>query len=710
MVSPGSEVFDLDAALDPIRGRVLRWVASLGLIAGAGMLATATVRGEAPLVLLPWGLAMATWIAVLATQSRAQSSAAALHSFLLVALFPWLVQLREGLLFPPNASVFVVLPVIAGFTWNTRGTFVVAALSLVDLSILLYLSTHLSTVQKFQAVAEFGAQIGVIAVVVYATLHALEVSAGAALAHRARFQRMIESSPDAIIAVDEDQQISLFNPRAQILGGVELADALGQSLAELPWPGVEVTERVTAAARTLGPGDQLPAFEVESPLPDQMLEVILSRVSSEIEGRHFLLTIRDVTERSRAAAARAQFEAHLRESRTLESLGRLAGGVAHDFNNLLTIIIGSVDILRDPREGDEEAESDLEAIEEAARRAAELTSQLLAVGRKQVLEPEVLCPNRVLEGLRPLLRRLLPSNIALTIKLDPGLWHTRADESRLEQVVVNLVANARDAMPQGGAILVETSNTRRDEGVGPDNLPAGDYVQIAVSDSGVGMSAETAARVFEPFFSTKGTGGTGLGLATVQGIVTQSEGHICVTSEVGQGTCFRVYFPQSEAATSESSEQAPGAGEHRSLRVLLAEDQDSVGAAVERMLEVLGHTVVRASGAESAIELYDAENTRAEDTRAEDTRAENTRAEDTRAEGAGFDLLITDLIMGGSSGTSLATTLHDRNPDLTVLYISGYAEDNPVLQSVREQRLSFLAKPFTLRALELKVGSLFGEA
>jgi two-component system, cell cycle sensor histidine kinase and response regulator CckA len=372
-------------------------------------------------------------------------------------------------------------------------------------------------------------------------------------------------------------------------------------------------------------------------------------------------SMRDVTERR-------ALEARLQEAQKLESIGRLAGGVAHDFNNMLTAILGNVDFAAATSSLDD-VRPLLAEIRLTAERSAALTAQLLAFARRQVIEPKVLDPNALLARLEGLLRRLLGERIALTVSLGSS-GHVRVDESQLEQVVLNLITNARDSMPQGGAARLET----RDLVIGPADvgryaeLGPAEYVAIIVTDSGDGIPAQALPQIFEPFFTTR-RGGTGLGLATCYGIVKQSGGHIAVESEPDRGATFFVYLPRVAAAAFEPpgiATPAPGAVSNE--RVLFVEDEALVRAIVERTLQRAGYRVVVATSAEEALELTD---------------------QDGR-----FDLLVTDVVMPGMSGWELGKRLRERWPGLRVLYISGYTEDGAQPGGASEPGASFLQKPF----------------
>lgn len=396
-------------------------------------------------------------------------------------------------------------------------------------------------------------------------------------------------------------------------------------------------------------------------------------------------TLRAEAEEHSAHVARLALEARVLESRSLEAVGRLAGGVAHDFNNLLTVILSSSENLLRQRELSPTAREELLRMEDAATRAAKLTQQLLAVGRKQLLSPVVLCPAETVRELEPLLRRLLPATTELVLELDPDTGNVKADESRLEQILLNLVTNANEAMPDGGPIRISTESRSLDAPLlsGQVEIPAGDYVVISVSDTGAGIGPEVAGRIFEPFFTTKGFG-TGLGLATVLGIVQQSGGFVDVASQLGQGSTFRVYLPRTTEAKTPATKQVssrPSSTAH----ILLVEDEDAVRNATHRLLESLGHTVTDATSGRDALEAFS-------------------------ESGDDFDVLISDVIMPALTGPSLAAELWRKRPDLKVLFMSGYPADQLPLSEPLPHQSRYLQKPFSRAELGAKIASMLSDS
>ena len=391
---------------------------------------------------------------------------------------------------------------------------------------------------------------------------------------------------------------------------------------------------------------------------------------------------RDVTASKRSQEALRESEAQLRQSQKMEAIGRLAGGVAHDFNNILSVILCSAEFARDSTGGGTLTD-DLDAIQSAGERAQGLTRQLLAFSRKQVLEPRVIDLNAVVGGIEKMLRRLLPEDIHLHTKLRPALGRTEADLGQLEQVLLNLVVNARDAMPRGGDLTLETANIDLDD---PREEPgftltAGRYVRLSIIDTGCGMEPETLLRIFEPFFTTKEKGkGTGLGLSTAYGIVKQSGGELTVTSTPGTGSVFDVYLPR-------LAEDAAVAGEHAAeakarpqpgKTILVVENEDDVRRAAVRSLELLGYHVLSADGlhaAQACWLLCDAP----------------------------IDLLLTDVVMPGGSGPEVAEALRRRYPGVPTLFMSGFLDDTLDERGAGIPGSHFLQKPFTPQSLAQKV-------
>ena len=397
-------------------------------------------------------------------------------------------------------------------------------------------------------------------------------------------------------------------------------------------------------------------------------------------------TVHDITERRLAEQEREKLTSQLIQSQKLESIGRLAGGVAHDFNNLLTVINGYSQLLLAKLSAGDPVRTKVEEIHKAGERAAGLTRQLLAFSRKQVLQPRRLDLNRVVREIRPMLERLVGEAVEVRVVLTAESGAVHADPHQLEQVIMNLAVNARDAMPSGGSLLIETAGPERDQSYARSHPDAhAGYVMLAVSDSGVGMDEETRQRIFEPFFTTKGVGqGTGLGLSMVQGIVAQSGGYIDVVSQPGQGTTFKIYLPAlpQAAAEAETPAAVPALGGKET--VLVVEDQAEVRNFVIAVLKTYGYCVIPAENAGEALLLCE--------------RKER------------IDLLLTDVVMPNLSGRELADRLAKLRPGIKVLFMSGYTDDIVVHHGVSEEGAEFIQKPFSPAELAGKVRAVLGPA
>jgi two-component system cell cycle sensor histidine kinase/response regulator CckA len=407
-----------------------------------------------------------------------------------------------------------------------------------------------------------------------------------------------------------------------------------------------------------------------------VIEVEVASNSIVFDGRKArLILATDVTEKR-------SLEAQLAQSQKLESIGRLAGGVAHDFNNLLGVIGGYAELLRKRVKDDPRVHKYAEDIVKAADRAAGLTRQLLAFSRRQVLQPKVLDLSAVVGEMERMLRRLIGEDVQLVTVFDEELGTVKADPGQVEQVLMNLAVNARDAMPLGGRLTIETHNVDIDRAYARQHadVPAGRYVMLAVSDMGQGMSRDVKARAFEPFFTTKEAGkGTGLGLATVHGIVKQSGGHIFVYSEPGHGTSFKIYFPRAdEAEAAVASSVAEAVLPRGSETVLLVEDEGTLRELIRECLESTGYTVLEAAHGAEALKVCERHP-------------------------APIHLLMTDVVMPGISGRELAGQVKLVRPAIRIVYMSGYTDDAVVLHGVLSEEMAFLQKPFTQEALARKV-------
>jgi two-component system, cell cycle sensor histidine kinase and response regulator CckA len=388
---------------------------------------------------------------------------------------------------------------------------------------------------------------------------------------------------------------------------------------------------------------------------------------------------------ARDISSRKHLEAQLLQAQKMEAIGALAGGVAHDFNNLLSVIKGYTELLLDDIDQNDPKRQDLEQIEKAGQRAASLTSQLLAFSRKQILQPEILDLNAAISDMSTMLRRLIGEDIELTSIAPPNLGLINADPGQIQQIVMNLSVNARDAMPRGGKLVLETANVDSDSHHIRDHpiMKKGSYVMLAISDNGIGMDAATRARIFEPFFTTKEKGrGTGLGLSTVYGIVKQSNGYIWAYSELGKGTTFKVYFPRVKGEIPRSKDD----GRSRldavgSKTVLLVEDEKSVRALASRILSERGYNILQASDGMEALKI-------------------------AREYSGNIDMVLTDVVMPGISGKTLVVRLESERPGIKSLYISGYTDSSIVDHGILNSNTAFLQKPFTVQSLAQKVREL----
>lgn len=400
------------------------------------------------------------------------------------------------------------------------------------------------------------------------------------------------------------------------------------------------------------------------------------RIRGETVGR--VWSFRDVTQRH-------ELEHQLRQAQKMESVGRLAGGVAHDFNNILTVITGRVEFLIGASNLIGDQEGDLQEIKVAADRAGDLTRQLLAFSRKQLLQPRMVDLNREVDQVEPMLRRLIGEDIEIAVVRGKNLGRVMADPGQVNQVILNLALNARDAMPFGGVLTIRTANeSGRVNANGGDRRSSGDdSVVLEVTDSGCGMDEATASQIFEPFFTTKGEGkGTGLGLATVYGIVKQSGASIAVRSAPEKGTTFRILFPVAEAVDpAQLPREEPEASYAGTETILLVEDESSVRDLAQRILEMRGYTVLPAHHGGDALRIASVPNQQ-------------------------IDLVVTDVVMPGMNGREFAEALHARAPGIPVVYMSGYTNDDIIRRGLMDSSVAFLQKPFTAKSLARLVRSV----
>ena len=489
------------------------------------------------------------------------------------------------------------------------------------------------------------------------------------------------------------------NPQALLVWDVETRGILAANAAALALYGYQRDRLMALSINDLRPPEELPQLDAaldgaEADTGRQMravhrradgttLEVEVVSNPLEFEGRAArLVLVVDVSERVRSELALRETEEQLRQAQKMEAIGKLAGGVAHDFNNILTAIQGHARLLLTQME-DSGALADVVEIDRAAERAASLTRQLLAFGRRQVLQPRVLDLNETVGDLDRMLRRIIGEHVLMETSLDPDLPHVRVDPGQMEQVLVNLMVNAKDAMPGGGHLRISTRREVVAARDGVEGLQPGEHVILEVRDSGHGMAPEVHARIFEPFFTTKPVGkGTGLGLATVYGIVRQTGGAVTVRSEPGEGATFQVYLPAVEAPSAPQPDtaepDADTAGHGAGRVILVVEDEPVVRQLARRVLEREGYTVLDAANAAAALEMADGFAGR-------------------------IHLLLSDVVMPGMGGPALARELVGRRPETGVLFMSGYAEDEIVDHGVLLPGVDFLPKPFGPRELAQRV-------
>jgi PAS domain S-box-containing protein len=487
----------------------------------------------------------------------------------------------------------------------------------------------------------------------------------------AQLRSILLTAPDVILTVDRAGTIVFIN-RTQ--PGQDPGDVIGSSAYDHVPP--EARPRVRAAVEKVFATRELVEYEsLGPPRPDGAREWWTVRVGPIIEGGEVVavtLCATNITRRKQSEEIEARLQEQLRQLQKLESIGRLAGGVAHDFNNLLTSMLGFIDLAMQSQPVGSPAIEFLEAATEAARRGGTLTQQLLAFARKQLVHPTVVALNQIIEGMAAMIRRLVGENLEVRLALAPTPAKVKVDVGSLEQVIMNLVVNARDAVGGAGRITLETGLVQlsADDARDHDTTP-GEHVFFAVADTGSGMSPEVAARAFEPFFTTKPIGkGTGLGLAMCEGIVRQAGGHITVDSGPGRGSIFRVFLPRAAdelaAPAVKASTASPARGRET---VLLVEDEPLILRMARRVLSELGYTVLSASDGQEALEVLD-------------------------RHAGGVQLLITDVVMPKMSGRELAARVMSLRPEIKVLYSSGYAADEIGEDGVLQDGIDFLAKPY----------------
>jgi len=514
-----------------------------------------------------------------------------------------------------------------------------------------------------------------------------------------RYRMIARNMHDTIWAIDFDMRFTYLSPSIVRLTGYTPEETQGRPMAEQMTPESHaLTEAMLGKAVALAIGDEETNTDGLGPIELELVRKDGSLVSVEVTaafnrdetGRAIGLvgTARDITERRQAEEMKARLESQLIQAQKMESIGRLAGGVAHDFNNMLSVILGYVTLIKMRLDDKEALQHDIQEIERAASRSRDITAQLLAFSRKQIITPRPMELNGLIIGGQKTLARLIGEDIELTFFPGEGLWKVSVDPSQMEQILINLAVNARDAMNDGGKLTIETVNVTLDEEycrVHLDSRP-GHYVLIAVSDNGVGMDRETLENIFEPFYTTKETGrGTGLGLAMVYGIVKQNGGFINVYSEPGQGTTFRIYLPRVQDGEGDRGERLEPHAVAGAGRILLVEDDELVRNMTADMLETMGYTVKATCNPLEALSLCEGGD-------------------------APFDLVITDVIMPCMSGRELRDRLLAVKPDTKVLFVSGYTSNVIVHHGVLEAGVHFLQKPFSMTELARRIREAMGGA
>jgi PAS domain S-box-containing protein len=492
------------------------------------------------------------------------------------------------------------------------------------------------------------------------------------------FRSLVTHAPYGVCRCDSAGILLDVNPAlVAMLGYASGADLVGRNLANL----------YSDSQQWFSLADYLRLLEKFQGLPADWLRNDRTVVSVRLSGRAFRderntiffeLFAEDITERR-------ALEQQLRQAQKMEAVGRLAGGIAHDFNNLLMVISGYSEFLLERVGSDPEVRAHAQEIANAAGRATSLTRQLLAFSRKQMLAPKIVDLNSVVTENVKMLTRLIGEDIDLVMVPGTDIGAVKADPGQIEQVIMNLAVNARDAMPHGGKLTIETANVMLDANYARFHAPVkpGDYVMLAISDTGVGMDADTQAHIFEPFYTTKGLKGTGLGLSTVYGIVKQSEGYIWLYSEAGKGTSFKIYLPRFSATgealatqpalAAEADQPSPG---HETI--LLVEDEENLRRLARQYLENQGYNVIDAPDGSTAIQI-------------------------SQAHKGPIHLLLTDVIMPGMNGRELANKVSPTRPEMRVLYMSGYTENHIGHNGTLDEGITLLQKPFTLPALKAKV-------
>jgi len=504
-----------------------------------------------------------------------------------------------------------------------------------------------------------------------------------------RYRTLVHTLPDALTVADLNGKVIYEAPSTLRFYGYDDGESLaGRKLIEWVHPDYQAKALNVIAAIRAGRDVRNQEFLLVRKDGSYFFGEVSASCLRDGQGNvtSFLALVRDISDRKQVEEERAQLQARLLQAQKMESIGRLAGGVAHDFNNMLSVILGYAELIQTQLPAEDPLVNDVKQIEKAGRRAKDITQQLLAFSRKQIIEPAILDLNDLIQSTQKGLARLIGEDVNLRFSPGPNLYKIKFDRSQLDQILINLAANARDAMLQGGELTIKTSNIRLDEAFSREHfgvLP-GDYVLLTVTDSGIGMDRETLAHAFEPFFTTKAVGkGTGLGLATVYGIVVQGGGFIEADSEPGNGSTFRIYFPrmvEGAAVLEEAMEfpLKPGTGS-----ILVVEDDALVRDMTVAMLESVGYKVKAAATPISALEYC------------------QTNFDP-------IDLMITDVVMPDLSGADLRDKILAMKPGLKVLFISGYASDIIAHHGILDDGVNFIRKPFSMSDLAKAVQNVMG--
>ena len=505
-----------------------------------------------------------------------------------------------------------------------------------------------------------------------------------------QYRQIVETAEEGIMTLDAMGRITYLNARFAAILASTVEAVKGRSLEEFLLPEDLPAHRERIRERRAG---HLGRFETRLRRSDGSSAWCLVSARPNIaEHGQFLgsfAMVSDVTQRNQGESERERLQNQLLQAQKLESIGRLAGGVAHDFNNMLSVINGHAEMALEQLSRTDPLHEDLWNILNAGRRSATLTRQLLAFARQQTIQPRVVNINHIVSSMLKLLSRLIGEDIDLAWLPEPKLWPVRVDPAQIDQILANLAVNARDAIAGVGKVSLATTNLELTEAECATIVGSapGRYVRLSISDSGCGMGRETIEHIFEPFFTTKKMGeGTGLGLATVYGVVKQNQGFLSVYSELGKGTTFHIYLPRCASALSTTSENdSIGETPPGDETLLIVEDEEAVLSLVQARLHELGYSVIVASTPEAAIQLADELPGR-------------------------IDLLLTDLVMPGMNGRELARRLSQSRPQLKCLYMSGYPADVATHQGIIEAGLHFLQKPFSLRSLSQTIRDVLDKA